>query len=193
MPTATTKRPSVTENITVLQIGDFGVRVDEKNWYNTNEPLKPTAFQLNQSYKVSLSVAKSGKKYINEIIGVADATTAVAGQTTDVSDAVKQAEAALAKAKADAEAKVQAEAKAVAAAAQASAGAGVASGKPPYRAGYDKPLSEYDLAKDKQIAKSGIIQAALQSPAIAQWSVDLNNYLENVKKVADFALNYVQG
>lgn len=196
MPSATTKRPSVVENITVLQIGDFGVRVDEKNWYNTNEPLKPTAFVVNQSYKVSLSVAKSGKKYINEIVGVADAapaasapaeTAKAAAPATD--DPVKQAEAALAKAKADAEAKVKAEAQAVA----AKATAGVASAKGPYRAGYDKPLSEYDLAKDKQIAKSGIIQAALQSPGIVQWSTNLDEYMLNVQKVADFALKYVQG
>lgn len=187
MSTATTKRPSVVENITVLQIGDFGVRVDEKNWYNTNEPLKPTDFIVNQSYKVDLSVAKSGKKYVNKILGVADAAPAAeapATQPTTSADPVKAAEEALAKVKAEATAK--------AAAAQAAASAPATTGKPPYRAGYDKPLSEYDLHKDQQIARSGIIQAALQSPGVVQWSANLDEYMTNVRKVADFALKYAQ-
>jgi len=189
MPSATTKRPSVVENIKVLQIGDFGVRVDEKNWFNTNAPLTPAHFQVGVGYKVSVSVAKSGKKYINEILGVEDAAPATEAPATStatapVTDSVKAAEEALAKAKAEAAAK--------AAAAQVAETAKTTTGKHPSRAGYDKPLTEYDLAKDKQIARSGIIQAALQSPGIVQWSTNLDEYMLNVKKVADFALKYAQ-
>lgn len=60
------------ESIAVLQVGKYGVRVDDKNWYGVNEPLTPSHFIPQHSYKVSISVSKTGKKYIKEVLGVAE-------------------------------------------------------------------------------------------------------------------------
>jgi hypothetical protein len=62
------------ENITVLQVGKYGVRVDEKTWYGVNDPLTPSHFAPGQSYKVAISVSKTGKKYIKEVVGVTEAS-----------------------------------------------------------------------------------------------------------------------
>jgi hypothetical protein len=66
-------QPTGVETITVLQVGKYGVRVDEKTWYGVNEPLTPTHFAPQQAYKVSISVSKTGKKYIKEVLGVSEA------------------------------------------------------------------------------------------------------------------------
>jgi hypothetical protein len=179
MSSATTERPSLVENIKVLQIGKFGVRVDEKTWYNVNAPLTSNHFAVGTGYKVSLSVAKSGKKYINEILGVESAEGAPAAAVPAAIPASLSSPATPSPAH-------------VPHATPPGAGTAPATARPT-RAGYDKPLTEYDLAKDAQIAKSGIIQAALQSPGIVQWSTNLDEYMSNVRKVADFALQYVKG
>src|SRR5258708_5103534 len=113
MPTAT--RPTVVENIQVLQVGKYGVRIDEKTWFGVNEPLTPSHFVPNEGYKVSVTVSKTGKKYINEILGqeVAQGTKTDSAPTEQKAaqpqdDSVKAAEEALAKAKATAEAKAAA-------------------------------------------------------------------------------------
>lgn len=184
MGTGTTERPKTTENITVYQVGQYGVRVDEKTWFGVNSPLTPQHFVPDTGYKVAVTVSKTGKKYIAEILGTEDKSATVApapAAAPAATDAVKAAEEALAKAKA-----------AAAAPAPAPKPAAPATSGKPYRAGYDKPLSEYDLGKDKQISRSGIYQAALQSPAIGQWAVNVDEYLALVRKVAEAGMKFIQ-
>lgn len=187
MGTGTTERPSMTENITVYQIGEFGVRVGEKTWFGVNKPLTPSSFAPDTSYKVTVTVSKTGKKYINSILGTEDKAAVSEAASSLVSDDVKAAEAVLAKAKADAEAKAKA-----AAATAAPKTSGVAASGAPYRAGYDKPLSQYDLAKDRQISRSGMYQAALQSTALSQWATGPDEFLALVRKAADAGMQYIQ-
>lgn len=168
MANATAAKPSVVENIHVFQVGKFGVRINEKDWYNTNEPLTPTQFEEGKGYKVGLSVSKTGKKYINEILGVEEtkAPAAAAPTTEKVAETPKSSPAP---AKTDV--------------------------KTPQdvaiRAGYGQPLTQYDLAKDRQISRAGLYQAALSSPALAQWAVNVDEYLALVRKVADAGVQYV--
>lgn len=68
-------QPSVVEAITVLQVGKYGVRVDDRTWYGVNEPLTPSHFSPATTYKVSISTSKTGKKYIKEVLGVSDASS----------------------------------------------------------------------------------------------------------------------
>lgn len=180
MGTATTDRPTKTENIKVLQVGEFGVRVAEKTWFGVNKPLLPTNFEVGKGYKVAVSTSKGGKNYISQILGVEDVATP-ATTTAPVTDAVKAAQEALLKAQAEAEA-----------AAKAKAQEAAKTDDRPRRAGYDKPLTDYDLSKDRQIGRAGIIQAAIQSGAAIQWATNLDEYLSNVRKIADFALKYSQ-
>ena len=84
MSTVTTERPKTVENLKVLQVGKFGIRVDEKTWFGVNEPLTPSHFSVGASYKVSVTTSKTGKKYVNEIIGVDVAVPSV--QTVPVVD-----------------------------------------------------------------------------------------------------------
>lgn len=56
------------ENITVLQVSKYGVRVGDQ-WYNVNAPITPSNFLPNKTYSVSIRVSKTGKKYISEILG----------------------------------------------------------------------------------------------------------------------------
>jgi hypothetical protein len=189
MPTTT--KPTLVENIQVLQVGKYGVRIDEKTWFGVNEPLTPSHFVPNEGYKVSVTVSKTGKKYINEIIGQEQKADAPAEQKAEQphDDSVKVAEEALAKAKAMAEAKVTA-AKAEAAK-PASTPATTTKSTNPTRAGFGQQLTDYDLQIQRQISRAGVIQAALTSPAIAQWAVNIDEYLALVRKAADFGFKYV--
>ena len=180
MSAATTERPKTVENIKVLQVGKFGVRVDEKTWFGVNEPLTPTHFQVGEGYKVSVTASKTGKKYINEIIGQEEKEETKVEDTPKQDDAVKAAEAVLAKAKANAEAK----AKETQTTTKADAPKAI-------RAGFGQPLTEYDLAVQRQISRNGIYQAALQSPAAVQWATNLDEYVSNVRKLADAGMKYV--
>jgi primosomal protein N' len=69
MATASVERPQSVESITVLQVGKFGVRVDEKTWLGVNDPVTPQQFQVGLGYRVAVVTSKTGKKYVNEIIG----------------------------------------------------------------------------------------------------------------------------
>lgn len=182
MPTKIADRPTTVDNITVLQVGKYGVRVDEKTWYGINEPLTPESFTKDLSYKVSVVTSKTGKKYINEILGqeVTDSAKSAA-PATGTPDPVKAAEAALAKAKSDAEAAAKAQA----------IKDQSPNGPVPVRAGFGQPLTAYDLSIQRQISRAGVMQAALSSPALAQWAVNIDEYLALVKKAADFAFKYV--
>lgn len=163
-------KPTVVENIQVLQVGKYGVRIDEKTWFGVNEPLTPNHFVPNEGYKVSVTVSKTGKKYINEILGQEE----------------KQEEAAApAPAAAAAPAAPKAETK------PAPAPATTTASKNPTRAGFGQQLTDYDLQIQRQISRAGVIQAALTSPAFAQWSTNADEYLALVRKAADFAFKYV--
>lgn len=174
MATATTERPKTVENIKVLQVGKFGVRVDEKTWFGVNEPLTPTHFQVGEGYKVSVTASKTGKKYINEIIGQEERGQQAPAASAPASDSVKAAEVALAKAKAD-EAKVSQTTK----------------GSNPIRAGFGQPLTEYDLSVQRQISRAGVWQAAAQAP-ITGMATNVDEYLSFVRKIADAGMRYVQ-
>lgn len=167
MPTA--MKPTLVENIQVLQVGKYGVRVDEKTWFGVNEPLTPSNFVPNEGYKVSVIVSKTGKKYISEILG-----TEVAQEAP----------------KAAAPASLKAEIL-VAKAAAATFPAPAATGKNPTRAGFGQPLTDYDVSIQRQISRAGVYQAALSSPALSQWSLNVDEYLALVRKVADAGMKYV--
>jgi hypothetical protein len=182
MSAATTKRPKTVENIKVLQVGKFGVRVDEKTWFGVNEPLTPTHFQVGEGYKVSVTASKTGKKYINEVLGQEEKQEEQDQDAPKQDDAVKAAEAVLAKAKANAEAKAK----------ETQTTTTKADAPKAIRAGFGQPLTEYDLAVQRQISRAGIYQAALQSPAAVQWATNLDEYVSNVRKLADSGMKYVQ-
>lgn len=168
MPTAT--KPTVVENIQVLQVGKYGVRVDEKTWFGVNEPLTPSHFVPNEGYKVSVTVSKTGKKYINEILGQEQKTEASAPATAPAPAAQAP----------QAEAPKTTPAEAVKTALDR-----------PIRAGFGSPLTAYDLQIQRQISRAGVVQAALMSPALAQWAVNIDEYLALVRKAADFGFKYV--
>jgi hypothetical protein len=148
---ATTTRPTVVENIQVLQVGKYGVRVDEKTWFGVNEPLTPSHFVPNEGYKVSVVVSKTGKKYINEILGTEVHSEAAAVPATTAVPAPSRAEPA------------------------ASA-----------------PLTMTKLdEKSIQIQRQGLYQAALQSPVLAQWAINMAEYLALVRKAAEEGIKFV--
>ena len=131
-----------------------------------NEPLTPHHFNVNEGYKVAVSVSKTGKKYISEILGQevkAETTPPAATPTTEKVTETTKPEASKP----------------------------TTTSKHPSRAGYDKPLTEYDLAKDRQISRSGLFQAALASPALTQWATNVDEYLSLVRKAADAGVLYV--
>lgn len=162
---ATSTKPTVVENIQVLQVGKYGVRIDEKTWFGVNEPLTPSHFVPNEGYKVSVTVSKTGKKYINEILG-----TEVAAPSTPAASAAPAPVAAP---------------KAAAPAPKASSTGN------PTRSGFGQPLTDYDVAIQRQISRAGVYQAALNSPALAQWSMNIDEYLALVRKAADAGMQYV--
>ncbi len=162
-------KPTAVENIQVLQVGKYGVRIDEKTWFGVNEPLTPSHFVPNEGYKVSVTVSKTGKKYINEIIGQEQKAEVTAPAPTPAATA--------------APATTKAEEKHTAPVAS--------TGKNPTRSGFGTPLTDYDLAIQRQISRAGVVQAALASPALAQWAVNDTEYFALVRKAADFAFKYV--
>jgi phage tail sheath protein FI len=164
MSAATTERPKTVENIKVLQVGKFGVRVDEKTWFGVNEPLTPTHFQVGEGYKVSVTASKTGKKYINEILG------------QEVQDAPKASAPASQAASQPAQAQATQTTKADAPA--------------PIRAGFGQPLTAYDLAVQRQISRAGVWQAAAQAP-ITGMATNVDEYLSFVRKIADAGMKYV--
>jgi len=172
MPYATQKRPEIVENITVLKIGEFGVLVDEKTWFGVNEPLTPQSFTKGSSYKVSVTVSKTGKKYVSAILGVED-NEAPAPATT-------------AKAAAPAATAPKAESKAPA------KSTATDKDKNPTRAGFGQPLTDYDMAVQRQISRAGIYQAALSSPVLGQWVANADEYIALVRKVADAGIEYIK-
>jgi len=187
MSTATTERPKTVENIKVLQVGKFGVRVDEKTWFGVNEPLTPTHFNVGMGYKVSVTTSKTGKKYINEIIGQEDMQEAPAAQApTATSDPVKAAEAALAKAKADAKAAVVAAAKAKEA--QTDKGSDTTH---PSRAGFGQPLTEYDFQIQRVINLSSCWNAACSAAgALSQFATNSTELTSEITKLAEAGLKF---
>ena len=166
------ERPVVVENIQVLQVGKYGVRVDEKTWFGVNEPLTPSHFAPNSGYKVSVVVSKTGKKYISEILGT-EVAQASAPAATPAPAPVATAAPAAPKAEAPVSAPVTTNA------------------KNPTRAGFGQPLTDYDMQIQRQISRAGIYQAALNSPALAQWSMNVEEYLALVRKVADAGVKYI--
>lgn len=164
-------KPTVVENIQVLQVGKYGVRIDEKTWFGVNEPLTPSHFVPNEGYKVSVVISKTGKKYINEILGQEEKQEAVATAPAPAPVAAPAAS------------KVEAPVSAPATTTPAT--------KNPTRAGFGQPLTDYDLQIQRQISRAGVMQAALTSPALAQWTTSIDEYLSLVRKAADFAFKYV--
>ena len=148
-------KPTVVENINVLQVGKFGVRVDEKTWFGVNEPLTPEHFTKNTGYKVSVVVSKTGKKYIQEIIGV--------------DTAAEEAPAAVA----------------------APVAKAATESTPAPKAQSESAAPKFD-DKTIQIQRQGLYQAALQSPALAQWAVNTAEYLALVRQAADAGVAYVR-
>lgn len=169
---ATSTKPTVVENIQVLQVGKYGVRIDEKTWFGVNEPLTPSHFVPNEGYKVSVTISKTGKKYINEILGQEVAQAASAPAAAPVPAATAAPAASKAEEKHTAPVTTPAT-------------------KNPTRSGFGQPLTDYDLQIQRQISRAGVLQAALMSPALAQWSVNIDEYLALVRKAADFGFKYV--
>jgi hypothetical protein len=148
-------QPSAVETIAVLQVGKYGVRVDEKTWYGVNEPLTPSHFTPQQTYKVSISVSKTGKKYIKEVLGVSE-TPVSAPAPAETAPAVDKERAQH----------------------------------------YTPPATTKEApktldAKTIQIQRQGCWQAAIQSPALTTWAVNVDEYLAIVRKAADAGVRYV--
>jgi len=154
--------PSTVENITVLQVGKYGVRVDEKTWYGVNEPLTPSHFAPGQSYKVSLSTSKTGKKYIKEVLGASEAPAAAPAPTPAPAPAVSTP--------------VDTER------AERVTGA--------MREVDTAKVGKLD-AKTIQIQRQGCWQAAIQSPALTTWAVNVDEYLGLVRKAAEAGVRFV--
>jgi len=173
--TKTAKRPEIVENITVLQVGQYGVRVDEKTWFGVNEPLLPTSFEKGNGYKVSITVSKTGKKYISEILGVESASAPAA---TPAASAPAPATSVAAPASTPAQP------------ANKTTPAEKSSTRP-MRAGYGQPLTEYDLATQRLISRAGVYQAALASSVLGQWVANPDEYIALVRKVADAGMQYI--
>ncbi len=56
----------------------------------------------------------------------------------------------------------------------------------------DKPMTRTDWdSKDRRISRQGLFQAALQSPALMQYSPTLEGYLDLVRKTAEEGLKFV--
>lgn len=163
-------KPTVVENIQVLQVGKYGVRVDEKTWFGVNEPLTPSHFVPNEGYKVSVTVSKTGKKYINEIIGTEQKVSA-------------PAQAAAPAASAPVAAAPKAEEK-------APAPATTTKSTNPSRAGFGQPLTDYDLQVQRQINRSSNWNAAMNSNFLGQFSTNPDEYLALVRKAADAGIKY---
>lgn len=147
-------QPSVVETITVLQVGKYGVRVDDKTWYGVNEPLTPSHFSPTNTYKVSISTSKTGKKYIKEVVGVSEAPAAAPAAAPAVATPAVDTE----------------------------------------RAQHYTPREETKKAldaKDIRIQRQGCWQAAIQSPALTTWAVNVDEYLAIVRKAADAGVKYV--
>jgi hypothetical protein len=85
MSTASIDRPQTVESVTVLQVGKFGIRVDEKNWYGVNDPVTPQQFEAGEGYRVAVVTSKTGKKYISEILGQEEKHVASAPPQASVS------------------------------------------------------------------------------------------------------------
>lgn len=150
-------QPSIVETITVLQVGKYGVRVDEKTWYGVNEPLTPSHFVPQQTYRVSISVSKTGKKYIKDVLAVSEGAPVVAAPAPEA--APTQA--------ADTERAKHYTAPA---------------------ASTEKPKLD---AKSIQIQRQGCWQAAIQSPALTTWAVNVDEYLAIVRKAAESGVKFV--
>lgn len=158
-------RPTGVENITVHQVGKYGVRIGESLWYGVNEPLTPQNFIPGGGYKVSVTVSKTGKKYIQEILGVEAAQESVAPASPTPVPKAKVEE-------------------------KRTTPTTSSSGNPT-RAGFGQPLTDYDVAIQRQISRAGVYQAALNSPALAQWAVSIDEYLALVRKAADAGVKYI--
>jgi hypothetical protein len=159
--------PNVTtvENINVLQVGKYGVRVDDKTWYGVNEPLTPTHFAPNQQYKVSISISKTGKKYIKEVLGVSETA-----QVPVAAPAPTSVEPPKVSTPVDTER------------AERVTGA--------MREVDTSKSSKLDL-KTIQIQRQGCWQAAIQSPALTTWAVSTTEYLALVRQAAEAGVRFV--
>lgn len=60
----------VKETVVVTYVGKFGPRVGD-TWYNIDQKsgVKPEQFEKGKTYDVLVSVSKTGKKYIQQIVG----------------------------------------------------------------------------------------------------------------------------
>lgn len=155
-------KPTVVENINVLQVGKYGVRIDEKTWFGVNAPLTPSHFVPNEGYKVSVIVSKTGKKYIAEILGTevkGSAPVAVAAAPAPV---------------------------AVAAPVVNTTTTGSSAAVVTFAASAQKLDN-----KDIRIQRQGSYQAALHSPALAQWAVNIDEYLALVRRAANEAVKFI--
>lgn len=147
------------ENITVLQVGKYGVRVDDKTWYGVNEPLTPSHFAPGTTYNVSLSTSKTGKKYIKEVLNASEGKGAAPQAQAAVVDAVDHDRAQ-----------------------RIIASAGIEQGK---------ALKDTLQDKDIRIQRQGSFQAALHSPALTSWAVNVDEYLALCRRAADVCVAYI--
>lgn len=56
---------------------------------------------------------------------------------------------------------------------------------------YWERKEERDIERDRRMSRAGLFQAALQSPAIMQFCPTMESYMEQVRKVAEEGLKFV--
>lgn len=168
MAQSTAARAVTVENITVHQVGKFGVRVDEKTWFGVNEPLTPSHFMPNEGYKVSVTVSKTGKKYINEILGQEQKQDAPAAEAPTPAPAAKT------------EVPKMTPAEAVKTVIDR-----------PTRSGFGTPLTAYDLQIQRQINRSSNWNAACDlGSALSQFTVNTTELKALIREFADAGVKY---
>jgi hypothetical protein len=61
----------------------------------------------------------------------------------------------------------------------------------PVRSKFGEPLTDWEVQRERQIQRSGIIQAAVQSPALSMYAVNYDEWVELVKKTAEMELEFI--
>lgn len=122
------------ELIKISAVGPFGVNSGGV-WYKLGKGIKPEDFTRGCTYSIDVAVSAKGAKYINKIVNNLGAQVAVKSEPLLNPDLNTE--------------KAQ-----------------VSVAQPPDTRPlneYGKPVSDYAIAKDKRIARSGVIQAAVQA------------------------------
>jgi hypothetical protein len=157
------KRETVKETITIAQVGQYGIRVNDE-WLGVNDPLTSSDFVPGSTYDVLVVTGKptakypNGKKYVAQIVGSQNS----APQVTPC---------------------VQSGAVIPPPASASTQSIPVVAAK--------IPLNASD--KDVRILRQGVYQAVLQSPGLPGFAATRDEYVNLVKNVAEEIIKTIVG